>query len=390
MRHLNDGELRAALDGELHGSRAQHLQGCEVCQQRLSAVSTQAQCTTQHLSFLAPESDDIHPAPRVALARFRNQYELKQEEHMLHKLLTARWLRFGLTAALLITLVLTIPTTRAWAGQLLALFRVRQVGVISVDMSGLQQLSSDSTLGRQLSQLIARSMTVTRDAGNPQLVLSVEEAGQTAGFAVRLPDQATSTPALYVQGETAFEFIVDRGRAQALLEEAGRKDLVLPTTLDGARIQVEIPANVTAYYGTCPSPDSGDPDDGVGTGSASRRFPDCVVLAQMPSPTVQAPADVDVPQLAEIALEFTGMSREQAQAFVQTVDWTSSLVVPVPKNATTYRQVPVDGVTGTLIQRPSDDGPQYLLLWVKDGILYTIAGLGSNSQQAIEMANSMQ
>jgi hypothetical protein len=28
-------------------------------------------------------------------------------------------------------------------------------------------------------------------------------------------------------------------------------------------------------------------------------------------------------------------------------------------------------------------------MWVKNGIIYTIAGLGSNSQQAIDMANSL-
>jgi hypothetical protein len=88
-------------------------------------------------------------------------------------------------------------------------------------------------------------------------------------------------------------------------------------------------------------------------------------------------------------LEFTGMTSDQAAAFTQTVDWTSTLVVPIPKNAATYKQVSVDGVTGNLIQRPSDDAPQFVLLWVKDGIVYSIGGLGTNSQQAIDMANSL-
>jgi len=83
------------------------------------------------------------------------------------------------------------------------------------------------------------------------------------------------------------------------------------------------------------------------------------------------------------------MTSDQAEAFTDTVDWTSTLVVPIPRNAATYEQIPVDGVTGTLIQRPSDDAPQYTLLWVKDGIIYAIGGLGSNSQQAIQMANSL-
>ncbi len=124
-------------------------------------------------------------------------------------------------------------------------------------------------------------------------------------------------------------------------------------------------------------------------GSFGRRFADCVIFAQIPSPTVTAPPSVNVPQLAQIGLEFTGMTPEQAKAFTDSVDWTSTLVVPIPKNAATYEQVTVDGVTGTLIQRPADDAPQFALLWVKNGIIYTIGGLGSNSQQAIQMANSL-
>ena len=73
-----------------------------------------------------------------------------------------------------------------------------------------------------------------------------------------------------------------------------------------------------------------------------------------------------------------------------SVDWTSTLVVPIPRNAAIHRQVEVDGVTGTLIQRsPESEAPQFALMWVKDGIIYAISGLGSNVQQAIEMANSL-
>ena len=64
-------------------------------------------------------------------------------------------------------------------------------------------------------------------------------------------------------------------------------------------------------------------------------------------------------------------------------------MVPIPRNAATYEEIAVDGVTGTLIQRPSDDAAQFALIWVKDGIIHTIGGLGSNSQLAIQMANSL-
>jgi hypothetical protein len=114
-----------------------------------------------------------------------------------------------------------------------------------------------------------------------------------------------------------------------------------------------------------------------------------MILAEIPSPVVSAPSNVNIAQLAQIGLEFTGMTREQAAAFTKSVDWTTTLVVPIPKNAAKYEQVQVDGVTGTLIQRPADDAPQFVLIWVKNGIVYSIGGLGVNSQQAMDMANSL-
>ncbi len=121
-----------------------------------------------------------------------------------------------------------------------------------------------------------------------------------------------------------------------------------------------------------------------------RRLANCIMLMQIPSPTVDAPSNLDIKQLAEMGLEFTGMSPDQARTFSQTVDWTSTLVIPIPKNGSSYKQVPVDGVTGYMIQRPIDDAPQYALVWVKNGIVYAIGGMGNNSDAAIQMANSMK
>jgi hypothetical protein len=228
---------------------------------------------------------------------------------------------------------------------------------------------------------------MTHKPGEPKEATDAQQASQLAGFTVRLP-QGKDPSQIYVTDGATFTLTVDRTKAQALLDEAGRKDLVLPESIDGAKISVNIPASVSAGYGTCPKPkaDASEREDGPIPG---RRYPDCVILAEIPSPSVNAPADVDIDQLARIGLEFTGMSPEDAAAFADTVDWTSTLVVPIPRNAATYQQVTVDGVTGTLIQRPADDAPKFALLWVKNGIVYAISGLGSNSQQAIDMANSL-
>ncbi len=302
---------------------------------------------------------------------------------MLKKIFASTAVRYAVVAVLVLTAIVSIPATRAWADQILNLFRVEQVTVVPVDFSGLKQLNG--TLGQQVSDLVSSSVTMKQKPADPVTATDAADASQKAGFTVRLPQSATYSR-LDVQGGAAFDFTIDRTKAQAVIDEAGRSDLVLPQDIDGAVVSVTVPNSVQAYYGTCPDPKQAD----TGRGSMGRNFPDCVVLSEIPSPTVNAPANVDVAQLAQMGLEFTGMTSDQAAAFTKSVDWTSTLVVPIPKNAATYQQVQVDGVTGTLIQRPMDDAPQFLLMWVKNGIVYAIGGMGSNSQQALDMANSLK
>jgi hypothetical protein len=233
-----------------------------------------------------------------------------------------------------------------------------------------------------------------KEPGDPVNVATTDEASQLAGFNVRAPQDVTPSR-INVMSGASFTFTIDRAKAQALLDEAGRSDLVLPAEVDGADVSVNIPSSVSIAFGTCPEPSSESEAERERkremetSGSPGRVYKDCIILAQIPSPEVSAPASLDIAKLAQLGLEFTGMTAEEAAQFTSTVDWTSTLIVPIPKNAASYQQVTVDGVTGTLIERPTDDAPQFALFWVKDGIIYTIGGLGSNSQKALEIANSL-
>src|SRR5919109_1343072 len=389
-KHLTDGELRAALDGELDGEARQHLERCADCQTRQHPLRAEREKIDSRLAFLAPADEPVPPA-QAARAALSQRILIKKEISMFKKWFAFPVVRFGTVALLILALILAFPGTRALAGELLNLFRVQQVTVVQVDFTGLEQLTGDGALGNQFTELISNSMNITNEPGDPVEAADAAQASQLAGFNVRLPQSMTPSQ-IYVMDGAAFSMTVDRAKAQALLDEAGRGDLVLPESVDGADISVTIPASVSVAYGTCPKPqaDSSKSEDAEGQ-NPQRRFPDCVILAQIPSPSVNAPADLDIDRLAQIGLEFTGMSAEEAASFTSTVDWTSTLVVPIPNNSATYEQVTVDGVTGTLIQRSSREGEPttFALLWVKDGIIYAISGRGTNSQQAIEMANSL-
>lgn len=307
---------------------------------------------------------------------------------MFKKLFASPLVRYGVPALLVLTLIFAFPGARALASQLLDLFRVQQVAVVPVDVTGIGQLNGNDALAKQISQLISDSTAITKEPGDPVEANDTNQAGELAGFTVRAP--AGMEPArIRVTSGAAFTLTVNGDKAQALLDEAGRDDLILPDSIDGAEISVDIPSGVNIAYGTCPSPDK-DGDDPDRPGAHAQVYADCVLFAQIPSPTVTAPPSIDVPQLAQMALEFTGMKSEEAKALTESIDWTSTLVIPIPRDGSTYEEISVDGVTGTLIQRSFGSDPEYLLLWVKDGIIYAISGLSSDTQRAIEMANSLQ
>jgi hypothetical protein len=384
-KHLSDGELRAALDGELEANGLQHLEGCADCQARQRKLQVESQKIAHRLAFLAPAREPV-PLPQKAWNQFSQRLLLKKEISMFKRWFAFPVVRFGAAALVILALILAFPGTRALAGELLNLFRIQQVTVVSVDFTGLEQLTGDGALGNQFTDLISNSVNMTDEPGDPVEAADAAQASQLAGFNVRLPQTAEPSQ-IYVMDGAAFSMTVDRTKAQALLDEAGRGDLVLPESVDGADISVTIPASASAAYGTCPKPHA----EGSESEDGERRYPDCVILVQIPSPSVNAPADLDINRLAQIGLEFTGMSAEEAVAFTGTVDWTSTLVVPIPSNSASYDQISVDGVTGTLIHRPSREGEPttFALLWVKDGIVYAISGRGTNSDRAIEMANSL-
>ena len=75
------------------------------------------------------------------------------------------------------------------------------------------------------------------------------------------------------------------------------------------------------------------------------------------------------------------MSPEDAAHFSQNIDWTTTLVLPIPSYGTSYQDYTVDGVTGTLIlQTGNGQSSQYMLMWVKDGIVYALTGPGGVSR----------
>ena len=290
---------------------------------------------------------------------------------MLRSLFSGRYRPVGVTLALIVVLAvaLSVAPVRTLASQLLGIFRVQQVAVVPVDLSTLEGLSNDATLSQQAEALFAESVKTTREAGQPQEVSTVAEASAAAGFPVRVLDASAGKLTLTIERGPAMEMTINRARAQALLEAAGHTDIKLPATLDGAPITIDIPTAVVSSYGACRT-----------ARERQSQMDTCLILTQLPSPTVTTPPDLNMQELAAAGLQMAGLSPLEAQAFSRAVDWTSTLVIPIPVGQADYQQVFVDGVTGYLIASTgNNDLPSQTLIWTRDGMIYDLTTFNPKS-----------
>jgi hypothetical protein len=185
---------------------------------------------------------------------------------------------------------------------------------------------------------------------------------------------------------------LDRDRMQSILDEAGHGDIRIPESVDGATIGVHVPAGITAIYGNC-----GDlaarmqgkaeekPDEPRDRGDES-----CVSLMELRSPSVTAPQQVDPAEIAQVALQFFGMSANEAASFTQTVDWSTTFVLPVMQGQMSYEKIPVNGNEGVLLRpKNAQRNTHFSLLWVDSGVVYNLNGTGDDTS-ALNLAGQLE
>ena len=174
--HLNDGQLRAALDHEVDSNTAEHLATCRECNRRMTEMTEQSKRVDAHLAVLSASSDRASSAP-VALARFKTQrVSVTKEIPMLRRIFSRRyraaWAMIAIAALLAVSM--TFPPVRAWAEGVLAQFRVSKISVVTVNTNILSQLGNGTDLSKQISQMLSDSVTVTKKPQAPRTAANVE------------------------------------------------------------------------------------------------------------------------------------------------------------------------------------------------------------------------
>jgi hypothetical protein len=387
--HLSEGEIRAYLDQELnpvqHENIEDHLETCAACLEMVETLRVRSQRVEEDLSVL----DYYSAEPPFSVDKARDHLterisdserkEVNMWDNFKSLLPRPAWITLAVIALLVVSLA--FAPARAIANTFLGLFRVEQVRVVEFSAQDLpRQLGSSS----QFEYVMSNDVHI-QERGEPQEVSSPEEASALAGIPIRLPTQIEGQETLEVLPGGDVTFNIDLEQIRTVLRDIGRADIKLPDSLDGATVFVDIQAGVQAKYGECEF----DLEEDLENHQTLRGL-DCTTFLQIPSPTVSAPPGLDIVQIGEAFLQVTGMSPEEAADFARSVDWTTTLIIPVPRYGSEHEEVQVDGVIGTLIQQygyKMDDS--YLLIWVKDGILHALSGPG-DSTAALEIASSLK
>lgn len=383
MMNAHDiGRLRAYLDGELSPDERQavaaHLDRCARCAEEVELLDSRAQVARASLAALDSAAPDAH----FALASFHaSQRETRQPapfsaanllrrlDEMKRNAFSPRWrpAMIALSALLVVALLFTIAPVRNAAADFLGLFRISKFAVIPLDAAQMQRLE-------QLAQQAAGTFgdpQVLREEGPEQPVSDAAQASALAGFAVRMPSrlpEAAVLESFTAQRGPALRVEMDRATIEAFMQAAGASPAGLPQS-EKLAADIDVATGVSLKYRL---------------GSGRLEF------SQVPSPQVNLPEGIDPVALAETGFMFLGMPQEDAQRMARSIDWTSTLVVPLPTNAAEAREVTVDGVTGLLLEERGGDRGDSALLWEKDGILYFATARNLDEKLLIDAADSLR
>lgn len=376
MECTDHGLLRAYLDDALSPQQsaeiATHLASCASCRENVGTLRASASQVSTLLGPPATLTD-----PEAAFARLTSRIASQSEQTPRRTMTqTQRWSRVRRSwvgtagAALALVSLLLFPPVRAAADELLQVFRVRQVVFFPVDPARVDQLEE---LDIAVPTLFAREPTILNSPAPPRDVEAVGEASQAVGFPVRAPAALPTTPterSITVRDRTLLSMQVNVDALRQMLAIAGIDDVTLPDALGDEPITIDVsPWAAQRYAG---------PDWSI-------------ELYQGRSPDVTLPEGVDLATLGRTGLRVLGMSEAEAETVSRQIDWTSTLVVPIPPRVQDVRSVSVGGHDGLLVGTSEERSQSWLLYWQEDDLFYILEANGTLSDaEVLAAANSLR
>jgi len=264
-----------------------------------------------------------------------------------------RMLLKPLAAMAMIAALFAIPAVRTSAQSLLLMFRVRTF--IGVPLTN--ERARDLTRRFDLEGMLGGNVNVIDAPGQPIEVASPDAASGEAGYAVRvpaaLPDGASLVRTAVTRASHA-QVTVDASLLSQVMEALSIDDLTVPAALAGQVVDIRVSPVVFTTYRL----------DQAGTR---------VELVQELIPNVQLPSNVDMAALGEIGLRILGLPPADAREIAAAIDWKTTLLVPIPPDASSFRQVDVNGASGLLVEKFGST-VESLLLWATSDRAYAMKG----------------
>jgi len=371
----SDGRLRAYLDGELSGEHGQkvrrHVSRCARCQHRLESLRGLAAWTKRSFSKLEPSPAQLSEWRESAVPLVADPSRATKKRHLWRDLLMkdvtrrARPILAGVALVALLVGLYAFAPTQALARQFLGLFRVEKFAVIEVN--------PDQAQLEQVSQALEEKLFV----GDPEVVVdgqetevaSIDEARQMAGFDARMPSywppdmEGTAPAKITVKGYSESVFRFTREGLELFLQMAGM-DADIPGDWAEGSLRVTLPSAV----------------------AIERQG---LVIVQALNPTLEYPEGLEPAVFGEAGLRLLGVSPSEAHRLAETIDWSSTLVLPFPQDAGEYHLLQIAGADAVLLDaRDRSEGPRTSVVWEKDDIITVIAA-SEGQERTVNIAESM-
>jgi hypothetical protein len=384
--HIHEGKLRAYQDGELEMTMRNrikdHLNDCPSCQANLAVIEERALQIQKQLNSLGQIKIKDSLSTESAWAELQSRLERKSERlngksKTFHFFAYRPYVWASICLLLVIGFWVYSPSVRALAYRFLHLFRMEQVAMVKMENAGTT--GPQSKIQQQFQQLLAENVGV-EIIGNKSADASLAEAELLSGMSLQLPLRLGQPSRLMVAPHTILNYTVDLKKARIILNQLGRSDLQLPEEMQGARLTLDMPATVTAFYGTCPQPVQSSQEMSLDDPA----FSGCAIFTQLAPPSVTAKTDLEISRLGELFLQFMGMNELEARQFSQTINWATTFALPFSETLGQHQEIIVNGVKGSLLTtRKFSKAPRYCLIWIQEGTVYVLSGHGTSADAEV-------
>jgi hypothetical protein len=366
VAHLTEGTLRRMADDPdaRSGADAAHLEGCAECKGRFKDISDDARSIATLLAVPEARVDVERAFERVtsdrksrpALVRFPIPGS------------STRRLQLAFVAAIAAVALAVVAFT--FSGFFFQPTTVKTVPVTVADMQALSQLADYGTL-TWTKQPQFQVATSAADA-------SAMANGLQLPVVSNLPDGVSKTVTYGAMSEAQATFTFSADKAQAAAASHGKTLPTMPKGIDGATLTITVGPAVGEIYGNLPQ-------NGNANSSSNITLPQLIVARSIvPSATS---TQVTVAQLEAYILDQPGISAELKAAINAIGDPSTTLLIPIPVQYATSKDVTVQGVPGVALGDNTGVGSG--VVWVKGGSVYVVAG-SIKQTDAITIADNLK